>query len=102
MFEVRYAPEAENDLLRLFDHLAERVETEDEWNTAASAIAALRSGIASLARHPFLYRKHDGDPLFRELLVPFGASGYVALYRILDASRVLALAIRHQLEGDYH
>ena len=102
MFEVRYAPEAEADLLRLFEHLVDRAETVEELSVAASAIAALRAGIESLSRHPFLYRKHHDDPLLRELLVPFGASGYVALYRILDAEHVLVLALRHQLEDDYH
>lgn len=102
MFEVRYASEAEDDLLRLFDHLVERAETTDQLDVADSAVAAIRSGIESLSQHPFLYRKHDQDPLLRELLIPFGASGYVALYRIMDASRVLVLAVRHQLEDDYH
>ena len=58
--------------------------------------------MSCLSQHPFPYRKHDQDPLLRELLIPFGASGYVALYRILNASRVLVLAVRHQLEDDYH
>ena len=43
-----------------------------------------------------------GGPLLRELLIPFGSSGYVTLYRILDDRRVLVLALRHQLEDDYH
>ncbi len=102
MFNVRYAPEAEDDLLRLFDHLIERAETTDQLSVAASAIAAIRSGVEGLSQNPFLYRKHDDDPLLRELLIPFGASGHVALYRILDAGRVLVLAFRHQLEDDYH
>ncbi|MFN6996361.1 MAG: plasmid stabilization protein [Aquincola tertiaricarbonis] len=38
----------------------------------------------------------------RELLISFGAEGYVALFEIADASRVHVLAIRHQLEDDYH
>lgn len=101
-FDVRYAPEAEDDLLRLFEQLTERTRTSEDLNVAVSAIAAIRTGIGSLARHPFLYRKHDGDPLLRELLIPFGSGGYVALYRIVDAGRVLVLAIRHQLEDDYH
>jgi plasmid stabilization system protein ParE len=102
MFDVRYAPEAEDDLLRLYDHLVEGLETTDQLSVAVSAIAAIRSGMESLSRHPFLYRKHRDDPLLRELLIPFGTSGYVALYRILDAGHVLVLAVRHQLEDDYH
>lgn len=39
--------------------------------------------------------------LLRELLIPFGASGYVALFEIVNAEVVHVLAIRHQLEDDY-
>lgn len=45
------------------------------------------------------YFKRVGD---RELLIPFGASGYVALYRhdpVIDA--VFILAFRHQKEVGY-
>ena len=40
--------------------------------------------------------------LRRELIIPFGATGYVAQYEIEPAtSRVIVLAIRHQREEDY-
>lgn len=35
-------------------------------------------------------------------MISFGATGYVALYEIEDASHVMVLAVRHQLEDDYH
>jgi plasmid stabilization system protein ParE len=35
-------------------------------------------------------------------LIPFGNSGYVALYEIVSASKVVVLAVRHQREEDYH
>jgi hypothetical protein len=38
----------------------------------------------------------------RELLIPFGHSGYVALFEIEDASTVTVLAVRHLREDDYH
>jgi hypothetical protein len=38
----------------------------------------------------------------RELIIPFGGAGYVALYEIVSESKVVLLAIRHQLEEDYH
>lgn len=35
--------------------------------------------------------------------VPFGNSGYVLFYEIQPAeSRVVILAVRHQLEDDFH
>ena len=55
-----------------------------------------------LARAPFNYRKAGSDPLRRELVVPVGATGYVAVYDIRPPSQVLALAVRHQREDDYH
>ncbi len=40
-------------------------------------------------------------PRIRELLIPFGRSGYVALFEIDDAETVTLLAFRHQREDDY-
>jgi mRNA-degrading endonuclease RelE of RelBE toxin-antitoxin system len=36
------------------------------------------------------------------MLIPFGASGYVALYEIDNEETVTILATRHQREDDYH
>ena len=49
-----------------------------------------------------LYRKAGAVPFLRELLIPFGRSGYVLLFEIEDAATVTVLAVRHQLEDDYH
>jgi hypothetical protein len=44
-----------------------------------------------------------GDrPLLRELIIPFGDAGYVALFEIDDPRRISILAVRHQREEDYH
>jgi len=41
--------------------------------------------------------------LERELIIPFGASGYVALFVEFSASHEVAVsAFRHQREDDYH
>lgn len=102
-FNVRYAPSARDDLLRLFDFLLERAQTEQELDYAQGAIDALVAGIErQLSRSPFIYRKSGDSPFLRELIIPSGHSGYVALYEIEDASTVTILALRHQLEDDYH
>lgn len=49
----------------------------------------------------------DFDRLFgfvleRELIIPFGRSGYVALIEIESATDVVVVAVRHQLEDDHH
>jgi len=55
-----------------------------------------------LERSPFTCRKAAGSPFLRELIIPFGATGHVALFEIVDASNVVVIAVRHQREDDYH
>ena len=102
-FEVRYSDAAREDLFRLFDFLLERAQTAEEFDSAQLAIDAIRDTVErSLSRMPFVYRKVGDSPFLRELLIPFRGAGYVALYEIEDASHVTVLALRHQLEDDYH
>ena len=52
---------------------------------------------------PFSARKVDPtNPFLRELLIPFGGTGYVALFEIQDSTTVTTLAVRHQREDNYH
>ena len=46
-------------------------------------------------------RAAGGDVMLRELLVGFGAAGYVALIEIEGPDIVTVLAVRHQREDDY-
>jgi len=51
---------------------------------------------------PSIGRPFDMDATMRELVIGFGASGYVALYRHEPAEdAVYVLAIRHQREAGY-
>jgi plasmid stabilization system protein ParE len=100
-FQVRFTEEAENDLIRLYEFILTK-ETRD-WALATRAIEAIKIAIRSLEQSPFSYRKAStGNPFLRELIIPFGASGYVALFEIEDDKTVTILAVRHQLEEDYH
>lgn len=103
-FKVRLTRDAAADLERLFDFLLERELSRDggDLSLPKQAIAALRSGIATLKTSPFTCRKAGPSPFLRELIVPFGRSGYVALFEIEDETHVAVLAVRHQLEDDYH
>ena len=99
-FKVRFTPEAEDDLLRLFDFLLEL-----DLATAERAQSAVAKAMELLEIFPFSCRKAVGDrgsPFLRELLIPFGNSGYVALFEIEDKRTVTILAVRHQREEDYH
>jgi plasmid stabilization system protein ParE len=103
-FKVRLTRDAEDDLARLFDFLVERELARDgaDVDLPQQAMTALRAGIATLESSPFTCRKAGNSPFLRELIVPFGRSGYVALFEIEDASTVSVVAVRHQLEDDYH
>lgn len=85
-----------------------RVE-EDEVTSQLRqrTLSQQRSACAAVEQHvacgsPFPYRKAGSSAFLRELLILFGNSGYVALFEIEDASTVTILAVRHQLEDDYH
>lgn len=103
-FRVRLTRDAEADLERRFDFLLEHELSRDgaDLSLPEQAIAALRSGVATLKTSPFTCRKAGQSPFLRELIVPFGRSGYVALFEIEDETDVAALAVRLQLEDDYH
>ena len=103
-FKVRLTRGAEADLERLFDFVLEcELARDGEGLTLPKqALAALRAGIATLRTSPFTCRKAGPSPFQRELIVPFGHSGCVALFEIEDASNVVVVAVRHLLEDDYH
>ena len=102
-FIVELSPTAEADLERLFDFLLERCETSEDLDRAQSAIDAIRATAQHrLAITPFSFRKAAQNPAQRELIIPFGSTGYVALFEIVSPSKVVVLAVRHQREEDYH
>jgi plasmid stabilization system protein ParE len=102
-FVVELSPTAEADLERLFDFLLERCETGEDLDRAQSAIDAIRTTAQhQLAITPFSFRKAAQNPAQRELIIPFGNTGYVALFEIVSPSKVVVLAVRHQREEDYH
>lgn len=101
-FAVRYSASARDDLKRLYEHLLQRATSADDLDQAERALGAIADSVGSLGRSPFIYRKVGTSPFLRELLIPFGNSGYVVLFEIEDASTVTILAVRHQMEDDYH
>lgn len=96
-YRVRLTPEAEDDLLRLYDYLLER-----DLGAAERALQAVEEALRLLAFSPFSCRKAARDkPLLRELVIPFGSAGYVALFEIDSRDTVTVLAVRHQREEDF-
>jgi len=64
---------------------------------ALDAAAAIESAVDHLASHPLVGRRVQGD--VRELIISYGRTGYVALYRFAVATdEVRILALEHQRE----
>lgn len=66
------------------------------------ALDAIQREMRILETNPYTCRKAGNNPLERELVIPFGSSGYVALFEILSEREVAVAAIRHQREDEYH
>jgi len=89
---VVYSARSLAHLERAFEFL--RNENPEATVPAADGIC---SAVESLAAHPLLGRRVHGD--IRELVVSYGTTGYVALYRFLiPQDEVRVLAIRRQRE----
>lgn len=103
-YTVLFSDAATQDLEELFDFALQReLDSEaGDLDAPARALQAIRDGIAFLATSPFVCRKVGSSPFVRELVIPFGRSGYVALFEIVDQSTVVVGAVRHQREDDYH
>jgi len=103
-FKLRLTRWAETDLVGLFDFALERELARDggDLSLAEQAVAAIRAGFATLKTSPFTCRKAGQSPFLRELIIPFGRTGYVALIDIESATHVVVIAVRHLLEDDYH
>lgn len=103
-FTVRWSATALADLERLHDFLLQRASVIEDLDLADQALIAIQSAADDLlARTPFSFRKAARSPLWRELVIPFGSTGYVALHEIRPAADlVIVHAVRHQREEDYH
>ena len=67
-------------------------------DAAKRAVKTIRLGVKALGQQPGIGRPIEDMPDdFREWIIDFGDSGYVARYRI-DADAVTILAVQHQKE----
>jgi plasmid stabilization system protein ParE len=102
-FKVEFTPEAYADLDRLFDFMLDLAETVDDAMRAYQAIEAIRTAANShLSITPYSYRKVGVRPTLRELIVPFGSTGYILRFDIRTPELVLVVGARHQREEDFH
>lgn len=97
MPQIAFSTPALKDLERLREFL--RLKNPTATRRAGVAIV---NAIKILESHPLIGRPTDDmDTKHRELLIDFGDSGYIALYRH-DDEIVTVLAIRHQKEFGFN
>ncbi|MEC5218770.1 plasmid stabilization system protein ParE [Actimicrobium sp. GrIS 1.19] len=93
MSRLIWSPQALRDVQRLYRFLASK-----NVDAAKRAVTTVRQQVKILAHQPGIGRPiEDLAEAFREWIIDFGDSGYVARYRI-DADAVTVLAVRHQKE----
>jgi len=94
--------EALEDLQRLEDFLVEVALEQCDFDLPGRAVDAIRNEMRVLETNPYTCRKVGSNPLERELIIPFGRAGYVALFEIISDVEVVVSALRHLREDDYH
>ncbi len=100
-FDVRFTEQAQQDIERLYEWLLQRAQ--GDFSVAERALQAIGDAITVLELAPLSCRKADpGTAFLRELVIDFGASGYVLLFEIENSQTVTVLAVRHQREDDYY
>ena len=96
MARVEYAAAARGDLLRLVKVLIQAGTGHPE-----RMVDDVTHANETLVRHPKIGRPLDSG--LRELVISYGATGYLALYDYSPVyDDVLILRIRHQRESGYH
>lgn len=93
MSRLIWSPSALLDVQRLYRFLAPK-----NPEAGKRAVQAIRQGVKVLEQQPGLGRPvEDMDVEFRDWIIDFGDSGYVARYRV-DQQSITILAVRHQKE----
>ena len=96
-YQIRFTKAARDDIKRLYVFLLVQ-----DIQAAKRALEAINKAMELLKTFPFTCRKAKADnPFLRELIISFGANGYVALFEIEEEKTVTILAIRHQREDDF-
>lgn len=97
MPQVRLSARAQSDISRLHAFLLEK-----DLAAAKRAVLAIREALMPLKRSHMIGRPVEDQDDLRELVIDFGSTGYLALYRFEPSFDVVTiLAIKHQRENDY-
>jgi addiction module RelE/StbE family toxin len=99
MSQIVYSGQSNRDLVRLAESMQ-----EIEPRMRKRVIETILNGIEILERFPCISKiSQDGRyKNMRELFIPFGNSGYLALYEYIEQTDIVLIAsIRHAREAGY-
>ena len=89
-----WSPQALQDVQRVYRFLVPKT-----LNAAKRAVKAIRLGVSVLEQQPGMGRPvEDMDDEFRDRIIDFGDTSYVARYRV-GQHPVIILAVGHQKEA---
>lgn len=89
---IEWLPEALKDLERLYDFIGRYSES-----AARNAITKILSKVGELLQFPERGRPSEVDTNGRELIIQYGARGYVVRYRVAN-DRVVIIRVWQTLE----
>lgn len=92
---IEWLVSAINDLQRLRDFILPH-----NRDAAQRAFRTIKAASDPLKTNPCIGKPVEGMPDCRELIIPFGSSGYVLRYRI-TGDRVLIHAVKHGKEAGF-
>jgi len=92
---IIYTEQSQKDLARFYKFLSKK-----DKSVALRAITTIRAAIKEIKKMPEGYRPVDDLQHHRELVIDFGASGYVARYRYEKGGEIYIVRIKHQLEDE--
>jgi len=101
-YTVLLTDEALEDLQRIEQFMIELALQHGDYDLPLRAIQSVSREMRILETNPYTCRKAGSNPLERELVIPLGRAGFVALFEILSEHEVAVAALRHQREDDYH
>lgn len=95
-YRIRFTKQAREDSKCLYAFLLAK-----DRQAATKALKVIHQAIEVIKFFLYTCRKAmDDNPYLRELVISFGAFGYVALFEI-EEEHITIIAVRHQREDDF-
>ena len=92
---VEWLPPAIHDLQRLRDFILPHNK-----DAARRAVQVIKRAVYLLSANPGLGKPVEDLPDYHDIVIPFGAAGYVLRYRIQD-NIIFIVAVRHAKEAGF-